>query len=95
MTVQTLGIGKTAYPALASPPAAERALDRLDAQNLAKKLVVFTPSGEGVSALLATASQKIGGLATVETVQTVASFNHDNFWAIARKGRYNSKMQKV
>ena len=57
MTIQTLGIGKTAYPDLSYAPAPDRALDKLDASNIAKRLVVFTPGGDGVGELVENAAR--------------------------------------
>jgi predicted GNAT family N-acyltransferase len=90
MTIQTLGIGKTAYPDLAYAPANARALDKLDSANIAKKLIVFTPGGAGIAALVETASRKIGAMASIETVHKVVSFNPDNLWAVSRRSRYHS-----
>jgi len=94
MTIQTLGIGKTAYPDLAYAPATSRALDKLESSNIAKRLVVFTPGGSGVAELVDSAAQKIGAMASVDTVHRIVSFNPDNLWAIARKSRYHSATQR-
>ncbi len=94
MTIQTLGIGKTAYPDLAYAPATARTLDKLDSGNIAKRLVVFTPGGDGVAELVDSAAKKIGAMASVATVHNVVSFNPDNLWAIARKSRYHSATQR-
>lgn len=94
MTIQTLGIGKTAYPDLSYAAAPERALDKLDASNIAKRLVVFTPGGDGIGELVENAARKIGTMASVDTVHNVVSFNPDNLWAIARKSRYQSATQR-
>lgn len=94
MTIQTLGIGKKAYPDLAYAPAQERSLDKLSISDLSRKLVVFTPSGQGIESLLADAGAKIGQLADVATVQKVVSFNPDSLWAISRKSRYDWRTQR-
>jgi predicted GNAT family N-acyltransferase len=94
MTIQTLGIGKTTYPDLAYAPAADRALDKLNPSNLAKRLVVFTPGGAGVAELVEGAARKIGAMASVDTVHKVVTFNPDNLWAVARKSRYHSENQR-
>src|SRR6185437_7434274 len=90
MTIQTLGIGKTAYPDFAYAPANARALDKLDSSNLAKRLIVFTPGGAGVASLVETASRKIGEMASIEKIHKVVTFNPDNLWAISRRSRYHS-----
>jgi len=94
MTIQTLGIGKIAYPDLAYNPATERSLDKLSVSDFSKKLVVFNPAGNGVESLLAAAGNKIGRLANLDTVQRVASFNPDSLWAISRKSRYDWRTQR-
>jgi predicted GNAT family N-acyltransferase len=94
MTIQTLGIGKTAYPDLAYAPAADRALDKLNPSNLAKRLVVFTPGGRDIAALVENAGRKIGAMASADTVHKVVSFNPDSLWAIARRSRYHSGTPK-
>jgi predicted GNAT family N-acyltransferase len=90
MTIQTLGLGKTSYPDMAYAPAPDRALDKLNAGNLAKKLVIFTPSGDALAGLVAIAEREIGAVAPVDTVYKVLSHNPDNFWAITRKSRYSA-----
>lgn len=94
MTIQTLGIGKTAYPDLAYAPAADRSLDKLSVGDFSKKLVVFNPAGNGVESLIASAGDKIGRLAEMDTIQKVVSFNPDSLWAISRKSRYDWRTQK-
>jgi predicted GNAT family N-acyltransferase len=94
MTVQTLGIGKKAYPDLAYAPATERSLEKLSLSDLSKKLVVFNPAGTGIEPLLAAAGDKIGRLADAATIQKVVSFNPDSLWAIARRSRYDWRTQK-
>src|SRR3954463_2436707 len=94
MTIQTLGLGKTTYPDLAYAPAPDRALDKLNAGNIAKRLVVFTPGGEAIAGLVAIAEREIGAVAPVDAVYKVLSFNPDNLWAITRKSRYRSERQR-
>jgi predicted GNAT family N-acyltransferase len=90
MTIQTLGLGKTTYPDMAYAPASDRALDKLNAGNLGKKLVIFTPSGDAIAGLVAIADREIGAVAPVDAVYKVLSFNPDNLWAITRKSRYSA-----
>jgi predicted GNAT family N-acyltransferase len=94
MTIQTLGIGKITYPDLAYAPAQDRSLDHLNSGNISKRLVVFTPGGEGVDQLVAVAEKKIGAMASLQTVHKVVSFNPDNLWAISRKSRYDCRSQR-
>jgi predicted GNAT family N-acyltransferase len=94
MTIQTLGIGKTAYPDMAYAAAPDRTLDKLRVGEISKKLVVFNPAGHGIEKLLAAAGDKIGPLAPVEIVRKVVSHNPDNLWAIARRSRYDWNTQQ-
>jgi predicted GNAT family N-acyltransferase len=94
MTIQTLGLGKTSYPDMAYAPAPDRALDKLSAGNIGKKLVIFTPSGETVAGLVEIGEREIGALASVDAVYKVLSFNPDNLWAITRKSRYSAAQPK-
>lgn len=56
---------------------------------LARRLVVFTPNGTQIAALMNQARKAIPGLTTAEVVQRVASHNPDCFWAIARRRRFD------
>ena len=89
MTIQTLGLGKTAYPDLSYAPAPSRALTKLSVSSICKKLVVFHPPSASIIDLVAKAGEKMGRLASLETVKKVVSHNPDNLWAIARKSRYD------
>lgn len=91
MTIQTLGLGKTSYPDMAYAPAPDRSLDKLNAGNISKNLVIFTPSGEAVAGLVEIAEREIGATASVDVVYKVLSFNPDNLWAITRKSRYSAE----
>src|SRR5436309_3534362 len=69
-------------------------LGELDTAQLSGRLVVFTPSGMQVDALVNEARRVIGRVATNDVVHRVISHNPDSFWAIARRGRYNSTLPK-
>lgn len=69
-------------------------LGELDTEQLSGRLVVFTPSGIQVDALLQKARKAIGRIASNEVVHRVISHNPDTFWAIARRDRYNSSLPK-
>jgi predicted GNAT family N-acyltransferase len=62
----------------------------LNIEQLSKRLVVFTPNGNEVDAILDRARQDISGLAGGEVVHRVMSHNPDSFWAITRRNRYSS-----
>lgn len=64
-------------------------LDELD-MRMSKRTVIFTPTGETVSEVLASAGRQIRGLANAAAVQRVLSHNPDSFWGIASSGRYNA-----
>jgi predicted GNAT family N-acyltransferase len=89
MTIQTVGIGRTAYPDLSYAPASPRALDKLSTNRISKKLVVFQPSSAGITPLMDKAGARMGRIASLATVIKVVSHNPDNLWAIARKGRFD------
>ena len=87
MTIQTLGIGRTAYPDLSYAPASPRVLDKLSVRDISKKLVIFQPPKAVLADLLPKASEQMGRLASLDTFKKVVSFNPDSLWAIARKSR--------
>ena len=60
--------------------------------NLSGRLVIFTPSGMQVDALMNAARKAIGVLAANDVVHRVLSHNPDCFWAIARRSRYKSSL---
>jgi predicted GNAT family N-acyltransferase len=95
MTIQTLGIGRTAFPDLSYAPASPRVLDKLSVQEISKKLVVFHPPGDLLADLQARAAQQLGRLASAETMKKVVSYNPDNFWAIARRSRLDWNAPKA
>jgi len=63
----------------------------LDTEQLAKRLVVFTPGGEEVDRLMTRARRDIEGLTSTDVIHRVMSFNPDAFWAIARRGRFDAR----
>lgn len=65
-------------------------LDGIDTQRLAKRLVVFTPGGREIDALVARARVALPGLAQASVVHRVASHNPDVLWAIARRTQFDS-----
>lgn len=80
------------------PPLAKREKDRgirpLDSPEileLARRLVVFTPNGNQIAALMEKARKAIPMLTSPEAVQRVVSHNPDCFWAIARRDKFDIK----
>jgi predicted GNAT family N-acyltransferase len=65
-------------------------LGDFNTESLAKRIVIFTPSGDEISSLVALAQRSIAGLTTpAEVVCKVMAHNPDTVWAIARRSRYN------
>ena len=69
--------------------AARFPLDELNNQ-MSERLVVFTPSGAQVDALMSLARKAIPRLADNSVVHRVISHNPDTLWAIARRSHYTS-----
>jgi predicted GNAT family N-acyltransferase len=65
-------------------------LNAIDVKAVAKRLVVFNPSGAAVEQLVARAKRDIEGLAGAEVVHRIVSHNPDSLWAIARRDRHDS-----
>lgn len=63
----------------------------LNTEQLAKRLVVFTPAGDEVDRLMTRARRDIEGLTSTDVIHRVMSFNPDAFWAIARRGRFDAR----
>jgi predicted GNAT family N-acyltransferase len=59
---------------------------------LASRLVVFTPNGHQIAALMDKARKAIPMLTSAAVVEGVASHNPDCFWAVARKDRFDIKV---
>jgi predicted GNAT family N-acyltransferase len=72
-----------------SPRPARFPLDKLNTQ-LSERLVVFTPTGSQVNALVDLARKAIPRLADNSVVHGVVSHNPDTLWAIARRSHYKS-----
>lgn len=62
---------------------------RIDTQNLARRIVVFQPSGPEVAALLNRARRDLS-LTTDDVVYRAISHNPDSFWAFARRTKFNA-----
>src|SRR5580698_2335305 len=56
---------------------------------LARRLVVFTPNGNQIPALMNKARAAIPALTTAEVVQQVTSHNPDCFWAVAHRDKFD------
>jgi hypothetical protein len=71
-----------------------RALDGPHMLRLASRLVVFTPDGRQIAALMDKARKTIPMLTSAAVVERVASHNPDCFWAVSRRDRFNIKAPK-
>jgi predicted GNAT family N-acyltransferase len=67
----------------------EHSIDQLDSSAMARRLVVFTPTGQVIDALFERASSDIKGMTNLEVVRQVVSRNPDSLWAIARRDKYD------
>src|SRR3954467_13923525 len=93
MTVHDRHITRMSGQVLSRRPA-RHPLGELDTEQLSGRLVVFTPTGLQVDALVNEARRVIGRIATNETVHRIISHNPDSFWAIARRSEHNSSLPK-
>jgi predicted GNAT family N-acyltransferase len=69
-------------------------LDGIDTQKLARRLVVFTPGGREIDALVARARVALPGLAQASVVHRLVSHNPDVLWAITRRQHFDSAAPK-
>jgi predicted GNAT family N-acyltransferase len=70
-------------------PAAKHPLGELDADRVAKHLVLFRPPAETVEDLAGRARARIPGMTDMSVINAVLSHNPDCLWAIARRRKYN------
>ena len=73
-----------------APRTARHPLGELDADRVAKHLVLFRPRIEAVSELIGRARSKIPGMTDDSIVENVVAYNPDCLWAIAKRSRYNA-----
>jgi predicted GNAT family N-acyltransferase len=91
MTVHDLRVTRTAEALLRPVRPANHQFGTLDTEQLAKRLVIFTPAGDEVDKLMSRARRDIAGLTSTDVIHRVMSFNPDAFWAIARRGRFDAR----
>jgi predicted GNAT family N-acyltransferase len=72
-----------------APAPAKHPLGELNADRVAKHLVLFRPPAETMEDLVARARAKIPGMTDISIVDRVFAHNPDCVWAIARRNRYN------
>jgi predicted GNAT family N-acyltransferase len=85
MTLQPIGLEAPSHKRVSE----HHTLDELDV-SIGKRTVIFTPTGEAVGDVLASAGRQIRGLASVQAVQRVLSHNPDSFWGIASHAKHNA-----
>src|ERR1041384_964986 len=91
MSVHDLRVTRAAEALLRPLRPSGHQFGTLNTEQLAKRLVVFTPGGDEVDRLMARARRDIEGLTSTDVIQRVMSFNPDAFWAIARRGRFDAR----
>ncbi len=91
MSVHDLRVTRAAEALLRPARPASHQFGTLNTEQLAKRLVVFTPGGGEVDRLMSRARRDIEGLTSTEVIHRVMSFNPDAFWAIARRGRFDAR----
>lgn len=67
----------------------EHNIDQLDSSSLARRLIVFTPTGQVIDDLFARAGHDISGMTGLDVVRRVASQNPDSLWAITRRDKFD------
>jgi len=91
MTIHDFRVTRAAKEATVPYQRPHHPLREFDTENLAKRIVIFTPNGRQITSLVSLAQKNIPGLSTsTEVVCKVMSHNPDTVWAIARRSRYNS-----
>ncbi|MGE0749601.1 MAG: GNAT family N-acetyltransferase [Variibacter sp.] len=89
MTAHDLRATRIAETIARPPRPAAHPVGDLNVLQLSSRLVVFTPTGRDVDALLTRARRDLAGLAGAEVVHRVMTHNPDSFWAIARRDRFD------
>jgi predicted GNAT family N-acyltransferase len=92
MTAHDPCVTRAATNMLRSIRPARHPIDDLDVERLSGRLVVFTPTGIQVDALMNEGRRVVARLAANEVVHRVISHNPDSFWAIARRDRFKSSL---
>lgn len=90
MTAHDLRVTETARLVAMPPRPVDHPIDNLDILKLARRLVVFAPSGDDIDTLVAQAAADIPGLTGAEVVKRMVAFNPDCLWAIGRRDRFDN-----
>jgi predicted GNAT family N-acyltransferase len=92
MTAHDPRVTRSAANILKAARPARHPVDELDVERLSERLVVFTPTGIQVDALMNEGRKVVPRLAPNEVVHRVISHNPDSFWAIARRDQFTSSL---
>ncbi|MGO9359331.1 MAG: GNAT family N-acetyltransferase [Xanthobacteraceae bacterium] len=95
MTAHDLRVTETARFIAMSPRPVEYPIDDLQTLRLARRLVVYTPSGPEIDELVAHAAADIPGLTGADVVKRMVAYNPDCLWAIARRDRFDPAAPKA
>lgn len=95
MTIHDTRLGRNTVQLGRPGSSARHPLSRLSIEKFARRLVVYTPTSEEVSALLQRARRDIAQLTTNEVVYRVISHNPDCFWAVARRSKYSAEKREA
>src|SRR5665213_1771902 len=76
-----------------TPPArqSKHPLGEMDAERVARHLVLFRPCGQAIDAVVARARCAIPGMTSDAIVHKVVAHNPDCLWAIARKRKFDAE----
>lgn len=85
---------QAAQPGRKSRPNANHTLGHIDPRRLARRLVIFTPTGAEIDMLMDRARLDLPGLGANDVVHRVVSHNPDSFWAIAKRENFTSKERR-
>ena len=91
MSVHDLRVTRAAEALLRPARTTSHQFGTLNTEQLARRIVVFTPGGDEVDRLMSRARRDIEGLTSTDVIHRVMSFNPDAFWAIARRGRFDAR----
>lgn len=94
MTAHDLRATEAARLIAMEPRPVQYPLQDLETLRLARRMVVFTPGGEEIDALVARAAADIPGLTGPDVVKRVVSHNPDCLWAIARRDHFDAANPK-
>lgn len=90
MTAHDPRIAETANLVRAEPFPVVHPINEPKVLRLARRLVVFTPTGSEIGAAMTRARDSLPMLADDSVVQRMISFNPDCFWGISRRGKFSA-----